>query len=157
MSRILSNEYVGLCVRIFLGAVFLVACIEKIADPSGFAVSIENYRILPPSLVLVVATGLPWIELLCGLALIFGIGYRGASLLTLTMLVIFTAAVISGLFRGLDISCGCFTQDPNVGKIGWLKVGENAGLLLLAMHACFSTASRFTLERYYETRNRTAT
>jgi uncharacterized membrane protein YphA (DoxX/SURF4 family) len=149
MKAFLGNEYAGLMVRLFLGAVFVVASVEKIADPAAFAVSIENYRILSGTTALVIATGLPWIELLCGLALMFGLSVRGASLLTFGMLIVFTAAIVSALVRGLDISCGCFTQDPDVGKIGWTKVAENTGLLLLALYAGLSTGMQFTFEQLF--------
>lgn len=153
MSGLRTNNYIGLAVRVFLGAVLVVASIDKIADPSAFAVSIDNYRILPQGLSLIIATFLPWVEILCGFALMFGLFVRGSSLLTAAMLVIFTAAVISGLLRGLDISCGCFTQDPNVSKIGWGKVAENTGLILLSVFALFSSGLRFTIERMLAARN----
>lgn len=143
MNELLRNEYLGLAIRFFLGMIFLVASIDKIADPAAFAVSIGNYRLLPDSLLLIAATWLPWMELLCGLGLIFGILFRGASLLTLIMLLIFTLAIVSGLLRGLDISCGCFTQDPAVAKLGWWKVAENLGLIILAAAAFVTPGSRF--------------
>ena len=48
------------------------------------------------------------------------------------MLVIFSAAVVSALWRGLDISCGCYTQDPAAERLGWWKVGENTVLAVFA-------------------------
>jgi len=153
MNGLRSNDYAGFAARAFLGAVFIVASIDKVADPSAFAVSIDNYRILPQGLSLVLATVLPWVELLCGFGLLFGLFVRGSSLLTTMMLVLFTGAVISGLLRGLDISCGCFTQDPDVAKIGWGKVAENAGLIVLSGFVLLSTGLRFTIERLLATRN----
>jgi uncharacterized membrane protein YphA (DoxX/SURF4 family) len=139
--------------RIVLGAVFIVASIEKVADPAAFAVSINNYKILPEAVSLVVATFLPWVELLCGFGLLFGIFMRGSSLLSLCMLAVFTAAIVSGLFRGLDISCGCFTQDPNVAKIGWGKVAENVGLIILSALPLVSRSSLWSIENLFRTRN----
>jgi len=126
-----------LLLRVFMGMVFVAAAVEKVADPAAFAHSIDNYRLLPSGLLLLSATWLSWLELLCGLALVFGMRLRGASFLTSVLLLIFTLAVISGVMRGLDISCGCFTQDPGVAKIGWLKVLENTGLLLLSVWVYF--------------------
>jgi len=153
MNKLRTNHYIGLAARVVLGAVFIVASIDKIADPSAFAVSIDNYRILPQGLPLVVATVLPWVEILCGFGLLFGLFIRGSSLLTMLMLAVFTAAVISGLLRGLDISCGCFTQDPDVARIGWGKVVENAGLIVLSVFVLFSTGLRFTIEHWLVSRN----
>jgi uncharacterized membrane protein YphA (DoxX/SURF4 family) len=153
MSGIRPNDYVVLAARVVLGGVFIVASIEKIADPAAFAVSIHNYRILPESLSLVIATFLPWIELLSGFGLVFGLFVRGSSLLTLVMLAVFTGAIVSGLLRGLDISCGCFTQDPTVAKIGWGKVTENVGLLVLSVVPLVSPGLAFTIEGILSGRN----
>ena len=129
-----------------LGFVLIVASIDKIADPNAFAVSIGYYRIFNTTIVLLIATILPWVELLCGMSLIFGVAIRGGSLISLLMLVVFTAAVISGIARGLDISCGCFTNDPKMDKIGWAKVVENFGLILLSIAAYFSRGDRFSID-----------
>jgi uncharacterized membrane protein YphA (DoxX/SURF4 family) len=149
LKSALSNGYLVLLARLILGVVFLVAAIDKISDPASFAASIDNYKIFPHSISLVLATLLPWLELLCAFALFFGIAVHGSALLTCAMLTLFTVAVISGLLRGLDISCGCFTQDPSVQKIGWTKVSENLGMIALSMYLLFSEGMRFSLEQYY--------
>jgi uncharacterized membrane protein YphA (DoxX/SURF4 family) len=152
MKRFLSNDIVVLLARLVLGFTFLVASVDKLAEPNIFATSIMNYKLVSLTTALVLATVLPWVELLCALALLFGISVRGSSLLVGVMLLVFTAAVSSALVRGLDISCGCFTQDPTVGKVAWAKVGENVLLLLLSVFLYFSTSVRFSFERL--TRNR---
>jgi uncharacterized membrane protein YphA (DoxX/SURF4 family) len=143
MRSLLENRYVVLSARLLLGFVFVVASIDKLADPNAFAVSISYYRLVGEPVTLILATILPWVELLAGLFLLFGIMMRGSSLLLLLMLAVFTAGVISGIARGLDISCGCFTRDPNVDKIGWMKVLENLGLIVLSLITLYakSTAS----------------
>lgn len=141
--RIWDRAYVVLAARLILGFVFVVASIDKASDPNAFAVSIGNYKLVGPTVSMAIATILPWIELLCGLFLIFGMMIRGSSLLILLMLVVFTASILSGIFRGLDISCGCFSRDPSVGKIGWMKVFENAGLVLLSLLVFFSHTKRY--------------
>jgi uncharacterized membrane protein YphA (DoxX/SURF4 family) len=145
VKRILDNSYLVFAVRVFLGFAFVGAAVDKAADPNAFAVSIGYYKLVGPTVALIVATILPWIELLCGLFLIFGIMPRGSSLLILLMLLVFTAGVVSGILRGLDISCGCFTRDPGVGKIGWMKVLENVGLILLSVFLLFSKSERFSV------------
>lgn len=148
MIRILSNEYNLLTARVFLGVLFVVISIDKIADPAAFARSISDYRIVTGTPAMVLATVLPWVELLCGLALAFGILLRGSSLLIGSLLIVFTFAVASALLRDLDISCGCFTQDPSADRIGWLKIGENIVLLALAAYLFLSRNHRFSLDEY---------
>lgn len=147
-KRFLSNEYNVLTTRMFVGVLLLTASIDKIADPAAFAQSIEDYRVISGPVVTILATTIPWMELLCGLAMIFGIVVPGASLLAGSLLFVFTLAVVSALLRGLDITCGCFTQDPNAARLGWLKVAENFILIAVTVYLYFSTSIRFSLEQY---------
>jgi putative oxidoreductase len=95
-------------VALIIGGIFIYAGVMKISDPAGFANDIDNYKILPWALTVRLAFYLPWLEILCGLAVILGLLYRGG-LLILTMLVsIFIIASVIAKARGLDITCGCF-------------------------------------------------
>jgi putative oxidoreductase len=51
---------------------------------------------------------LPWLEIFCGLALIFRLFYRGALSILTSLVVVFLGATIAAKVRGLDITCGCF-------------------------------------------------
>jgi uncharacterized membrane protein YphA (DoxX/SURF4 family) len=149
MRSLLENRYVVLSARLLLGFVFVVASIDKLADPNAFAVSISYYRLVGEPVTLILATILPWVELLAGLFLLFGIMMRGSSLLLLLMLVLFTGGVISGIVRGLDISCGCFTRDPNVDKIGWMKVLENLGLIGLSLITLYAKSITYSVTQVH--------
>jgi len=153
LKRFLSNEFNILTARVFLGSILLVASIDKIADPAAFAKSIEDYRILSGPVVAGFATVLPWAELLCGLSMIFGMVIPGSALLTGSMLSVFTLAVLSALIRGLDISCGCFSQDPAAARIGWIKIGENIILILISAFLYLAPSIRFSLEHYLMNRD----
>lgn len=153
MNALLANRWLELLTRLVLGTIFVFASIEKAADPASFAMLIENYKLLSPSASMFIASTLPWVELVCGIAVILGVAVRGSSLMIGLMTVGFTAAVVSGVLRGLDISCGCYTLDPEVGKIGWLKVAENTGIVVLSVFLVYSTAARVTLDRLVAGRN----
>jgi uncharacterized membrane protein YphA (DoxX/SURF4 family) len=129
----LTRDTLRACLRIILGVVFVFAGVEKTADPGTFAASISGYQIVEGSAALVMGTLLPWLELLCGLGLLLGLYLRGSSLLTLVMLFGFTLAVLSALWRGLDISCGCYAWGPMAARVGWWKVGENTVLTLMCL------------------------
>jgi cobalt-zinc-cadmium efflux system protein len=146
MKTLLHNDFVIAAARIALGVIFVFASINKIADPNAFAASIAHYKLVGHQTGLLLATVIPWLELISGMCLIFGIILRGSSLLVFIMMVVFTGGVISGLVRGLDISCGCFSQDPEVGKIGWLKLLENLGLIALSWFLLISKADKFTFD-----------
>lgn len=152
MRGLLSNEYNILTARVFLGSVLILASISKIADHAAFMQSILDYRLVTGIAASIPATIIPWIELLCGLVLMFGVLMRGSSLLAGALIGVFTIAVVIALARGLDISCGCFTQDPNAAATGWLKVIENAVLIAVTVFLYYSRNMRFSLEQYLRRR-----
>ncbi len=152
MKPLLSNDYLSIAARIVVGFLFIFASVDKVASPDAFAASISNYKLFSPFIATFVATFLPWVELLCGLAIVFGVFLRGSSFLLTSLLIVFTAAVLSALVRGLDISCGCFTQDPEAGKIGWTKILENLGLIVLTSFLFYSTSVKFNLGEYLKRR-----
>jgi uncharacterized membrane protein YphA (DoxX/SURF4 family) len=143
MNSVLST-FIAL-LRIILGVVFVFASISKMADPGAFADAIVSYRIISGNGALLVATILPWIELLCGFGLLFGLFVRGSALLVAVMLIVFTLAVLSALWRGLDISCGCFTMDPAAERLGWWKTAEDVLLLVMSLLVLCQPTYRLTL------------
>jgi len=132
LNKILNNKYLLLLFRLFLGFIFVYASVSKISDPENFSQAIYNYKLLPLSLINIFAIVLPWIELVAGILLIFGISVKENSVLLSTLVIIFILAITISLFRGLDIDCGCFGTVDGA-KVGILKILENIGLLLLGI------------------------
>jgi len=119
--KLLNNKYLLLIIRLFLGFVFIYAAVTKISEPEGFSQAIYNYKLLPLFLVNILAIILPWIELITGVLLIFGISVKENSAILNGLLIIFIIAIVISLFRGLDINCGCFgTVDGS--KVGLIKI-----------------------------------
>ena len=127
MKNILSNKYFLFLVRITLAFIFIYAGTEKISDPEGFALSISNYRLLPISSINFISITLPWIEIVTGILLLFGIAVKENSTIIFSMLIIFTIAIVISLLRGLSIDCGCFGKGT---QIGMLKLGENILMII---------------------------
>jgi uncharacterized membrane protein YphA (DoxX/SURF4 family) len=130
MKNLVSNTYLLFIVRIILGLIFIYAGAEKISDPEAFAVSISNYRLLPVVTLNFFAITLPWIELVTGLLILFGIAVKENSSIIFLMLLVFTIAIVISLFRGLSIDCGCFGKGS---QIGLLKLGENILMLVVSL------------------------
>ncbi|MBN1560036.1 DoxX family membrane protein [candidate division KSB1 bacterium] len=122
-----------LFVRILLGAVFIYAGAGKIINPSAFADAIDNYRIAPYLLVTIMAIILPWVEVIVGLLLVLGRWLHGSSLIIILLNIVFIIAMSSAMFRGLDISCGCFSLGGDAARVGVIRLLEDVVYLLLAI------------------------
>ncbi len=103
-----SRNILWRIVALIIGGIFIYAGAIKAMDPVGFASDIDNYKILPWSLAVRLAFYLPWLEMLCGLALILHFFYRGGLLILSGLTFVFIAASVISRARGLDITCGCF-------------------------------------------------
>jgi uncharacterized membrane protein YphA (DoxX/SURF4 family) len=110
MSGRRTAAWLAVPIRWYMGLLFVGACLHKIAEPSSFALDIATYGILPLVAVNLAAIVVPWIELIAGGMLIAGWRVRAASLLVVAMMLVFLAALIIALARGLDMSCGCFAS-----------------------------------------------
>ncbi|MEY7974248.1 MauE/DoxX family redox-associated membrane protein [Saccharomonospora xinjiangensis] len=111
---------VGLLVRLGLAAIWLVSGVLKVSDPGQTYLAVQAYDILPDSLIGVVATALPLVEIVLGLLLLFGVATRITAVASAALLVVFIAGVAQSWARGLTIDCGCF------GGGGEVKPGETA-------------------------------
>lgn len=113
--------------RILLSGVFAWAAVGKLADPQSFATSIRNYQVLPDFLVGPMAVGLPVFELVFAGALWLPGLYRGAALLSATLLWVFALAMLQAKIRGIDLECGCFGAEAAV-SVGVGTILRNVAL-----------------------------
>jgi uncharacterized membrane protein YphA (DoxX/SURF4 family) len=91
-----------------VGGIFVYAGIFKALDPAQFAADIANFRLLPWPACAALALYLPWLEIVCGTALIVRRLRVAAALVLSVLCVVFLIALASAKARGLDIACGCF-------------------------------------------------
>ena len=138
MSRQEIAAWLALPARWYLGGLFVLASLHKIAVPHDFAIDVATYGILPLALVNLVAIVLPWVELVAGLMLLLGARVRAAALLVAVMMAVFLAALVMALARGLDMSCGCFaSQGAESDPISWLTVVRDLAWLALSVLVLF--------------------
>lgn len=107
-------QFVFSLLRIGFGLLFIAASVDKIMHPALFAQMVANYQILPEVLVNPVALLVPWLELVCGAALVCNAFSRGAALVLNILLAVFLAALWFNVSRGLSVACGCFTVSTEV-------------------------------------------
>ncbi|MBI4717939.1 MAG: DoxX family membrane protein [Planctomycetes bacterium] len=148
-----------LLARLFLGAYFFYTGVVKVVEPSVFLKGVRLYSMLPespPYFLNATAVVVPWLEIVCGLALFVGLLQRGSAVLMAVMLCVFTPAI---LLRGLAImqeqsmsfwtvkfDCGCGTGV----EITWIKLCKNLGLLLLVFSTLLTGYRRFALDSMFE-------
>lgn len=144
-----------LLARLVIGGFFIYMGVVKLQDPIAFLKQVRLYEMLPetpPYLLNGTAIVLPWLEIVCGLALIVGIYLRGAGATIALMLAVFSPAI---LFRALEIhntvgtpfmqiafDCGCGTGEVII----WQKLLGNLGLFLGSLIPVFSASRRFCLK-----------
>jgi putative oxidoreductase len=99
-------------VRWVLAGLFILAGLLKLRDPESFADSIAGFHLLSPRWINIIALGLPPMEILSGLLLLVPSRHRILGLAAILLMTsVFTLALTSALFRGLNVDCGCFGKN----------------------------------------------
>ena len=109
MRTVLLSPKLSLLIRLVLGLVFVYAGAVKLVDPKAFARVVSQYAIVPEFLLAPFAIGLPALEFLAGLGLVFNI--RGSLAVISALLVIFILVLGYGILNSMDIDCGCFSPE----------------------------------------------
>src|SRR5438094_9126970 len=94
-------------VDVIVAGIFIYAGAIKTLDPVQFASDIDNYKIVPWPVSVVLAFYLPWLEIFCGFALFVRLLYRGALTISIELIITFTFATVASQLRVLDITCVC--------------------------------------------------
>ena len=133
--------------RLILGIIFIYASYEKILDPESFSKNIHNFHITPVAVENLAALIIPWLELIIGVFLIFGIFLEGSTNITIVLLVFFIIILSQAVFRGIDVHCGCFKSEADVGimdlRMELIKhIGEDIIYLVMAFIVKFKDKFR---------------
>jgi uncharacterized membrane protein YphA (DoxX/SURF4 family) len=140
---ILQSRWLYLIIRITLAGIFIYGGAMKLMAPKAFARTISHYDMVPELLLPFIAIGLPAVEVLAGVALIFDLrpGLYGIT----AMMAIFIVVLGYGVFNEMDIDCGCFGAEELASKEG-LAGAFYRDLVLLGAVA-FLHVSRLTRNR----------
>jgi uncharacterized membrane protein YphA (DoxX/SURF4 family) len=149
-----ASPYASVIFRWAVGLIFIYASTDKLLHPSAFAVAVYNYKILPGSLINLVAIMLPWLEMVCGILLIIGLFPRGAALILSILLILFFSALSISLYRGIDISCGCFTVSTTADRIGISYMVRDLLVLAMSLQILFFDGNLLSMEHLLSTRYR---
>lgn len=117
-------------IRLVFGAFFLLSGVLKLKDPILFAEAVRNYKLIGDPFAPAMALFVPWVEVIAGIGVMTDRFARGASLLLLGAMLVFTGAIGISWIRGLDITCGCFGGNEELNYP--VKMAQNLGLILIA-------------------------
>jgi len=147
LKRTLGHPFLSWLVRATLGVLFIWASLDKILHPDQFAKIVYSYQVLPGEVVNIFGIILPWLELICGVALIAGVMVRPAAVWIGALLVVFIIAVSIALSKGININCGCFSMSSQARQLGLTLLFQDIGMLLLAIHAAVLDNRTLSLRR----------
>ncbi|MCM8526294.1 MAG: hypothetical protein NE327_07245, partial [Lentisphaeraceae bacterium] len=101
-------KHLGIVLKIILIALFSFSGLAKLMDIQAFALSLNAYKILPESVVPFFSYYISLMEL--GLVIGFLIPQSGkaVAVLTIFVVIVFQAALISLIVRGIEVDCACF-------------------------------------------------
>ena len=144
----LNTLEISVLPRIILGFVFIFASYHKILDPASFSDNIHNFHLTPAAVENIAGIVLPWLELILGVFLIFGVFLEGSTSLTIGFYIFFIIILSQAVFRGIDVHCGCFKTEADAGvadlKMGLIKrIGED--FLLLGMAFIYKMKNKIIL------------
>lgn len=150
---------VTMLIRVALGAYFIYSGFEKVGVPTDFLKNIRLYHMLPedpPFFLNAVAAVMPWLEIVCGTALVLGIGIRGAAANLLVMLLVFTPAILLRAlairaeegtpFLEIAFDCGCGAGVV----VTWRKLCFNGMLIVGALVVLFARSRKYSLSRWLD-------
>ena len=129
----------GLLARWALGVLFVSMGLHKALHPAEFLKLVRQYEVVAnPYALTLIAASLPWFEVFCGVLLALGVAVRGTALMSLMMLIPFTALVFQrawGLhlttgqpFCAIRFDCGCGNGEVLICH----KLLENSLLILIS-------------------------
>jgi putative oxidoreductase len=124
-------DSVMIIARLAIGVIFIASSVSKLLQPYDFLASVYSYELVGPNTGIVTAIVLSWLELFVGICLVGGIFVRGAILASTGMCAMFIFVLASALWRGLEISCGCFNSSAQ-NVISYWTVIRAAALLLIS-------------------------
>lgn len=134
------NLVISAVLGLIIGSMIAFAGLIKFREGSRkLAESINAYRFIPPALTPTVAAFLPPLEVAIGICLIT-MAPGPWAWFAASLLVVYTAAVVSVIRRGISTDCGCFGSVLKT-QASTTVVARNIVFLLMIVPACVQSLS----------------
>jgi hypothetical protein len=127
-----------------LGAVLLWAGLLKLSQSHAFLISVYEYQVFSKNFGLLIALYVPYFEVILGLCLVLGWFLDGALICATFLLMAFAGIIATTLYRGLDVTCGCF---PGMSVESHIDIGVLIRTCVLAGISVGTTSLHFTHRR----------
>lgn len=132
----MNTEYVITFARIALGLLFTYSFSRKVIDVTNFALTIENFRLLPQSLSRLVAKQVLLVELVCVVLIFIGGSLLGlAFFLSAMLLSVFSLVLTVLIFHKREVSCNCLGTSEK--SVSFYDVIRNAGFLVCSLFGLY--------------------
>lgn len=141
--------WLGLGIRLVVGAVWIVAGALKLPDPAASVRAVRAYDLLPELIVPAVGHLLPLVEVVVGACLVLGLLVRGNAVVSALLFVGFIVGIAAAWARGLQIDCGCFGgggYDPGATDDYPWEIARDAALLVASAYLVLRPRSRLALD-----------
>lgn len=149
LTRCLFSAHAQSLLRWAVGIILIMSALPKLQSPQLFLTKIFEYELLGPNMGTILAMVIPFLEIILAACLLGGICVESALFLAVLLFGAFLTAESSAVWRGLEISCGCFSLDVSQqAKVSYVSLARTACLLLL-VSALF--VLRLRPERKYPT------
>ena len=137
-------------IQFLISALFTVmllgASLHKFSDRLRFQGILAAYKLLPAASVAAVATAIPLVELVLGVAWMTGLQTGAVASATALLLLAYTTAIAINISRGnTAIDCGCglrASKDSSFHRLSFGLVARNILLIALALLALLPANER---------------
>ncbi len=143
--------------RLFTAGIFGWAAVVKLGNISAFGDAVKGFKIFGRNgyygprtehLNILTTFAVPWVEIICAVLLVLGLWTRAAALLMWVLTVVFIIAIMSVLYRGIDVKCGCFGDGYLLcpGSMSLCHVFQNTLILAVVSVTVACGAGRSSLD-----------
>jgi hypothetical protein len=119
--------------EILVGSILLYSGLLHGSAPYYFANAMAAYNILPSATLVVLPFTLPYLMLVVGCCLIFGVCEAIARHVAVVLFGVFFLAQVAAWISGAEISCGCFGHSTKSISLITLAIPAALGIVALGL------------------------
>jgi uncharacterized membrane protein YphA (DoxX/SURF4 family) len=149
-----------LAARLIVAAIFGWAAVIKLGNIQSFGDAVKGFKVFGQKgyygprtdhLNILVTYAVPWVEILCAALLILGLWTRAAGVLLWLLTSAFIIAIMSVLYRQIDVKCGCFGDGYLLcpGAMSPCHVFQNGIILAIVLVCVFAGGGRISLDSLF--------